>query len=318
MLVSREHKAADIHASYVLRLVQAGNRRMSRPGFEAPAEPERHQRYSEHPFLLQKDTRNIPNIGKICLSFGVHPQVRDFRHHEDDRDTNNGRCKFVRDCRLHDGPDHTDPKPCRIRDRLDEQGRPVLHAAAENVPHDQINERKYIVIGKPDHKHHYRKPPPPFKGAGGVRVGWGRDDRVVDVNLGHGHGVFAHQQHIGPEGRLPFGQQQRKVPLTDSRRAMVRRAWAVLAGTVDSPKITRGRLLGCLKTRMLHSVVSQQQTEQQAQDEVLERMIGSSDPEQGTGEVTYQDFENFWQARSADITDDGYFALVLHNHFALK
>ena len=47
-------------------------------------------------------------------------------------------------------------------------------------------------------------------------------------------------------------------------------------------------------------------------------MIGSSDPEQGSGEVTYQDFENFWQARSADITDDGYFALVLHNHFALK
>ena len=38
---------------------------------------------------------------------GVHPDRRDFRHHEDDRDTNNGRCKYVRDCRHGDGPDHT-------------------------------------------------------------------------------------------------------------------------------------------------------------------------------------------------------------------
>jgi len=38
---------------------------------------------------------------------GVPPQVRDNRWKEDDRDTNNGRCKHYRDCRLGDGPDHT-------------------------------------------------------------------------------------------------------------------------------------------------------------------------------------------------------------------
>ena len=38
---------------------------------------------------------------------GVPPQVRNNRWKDDDRDTNQGRCKYNRDCRLGDGPDHT-------------------------------------------------------------------------------------------------------------------------------------------------------------------------------------------------------------------
>lgn len=142
------------------------------------------------------------------------PQVRDHRWKEDDRDTNNGRCKYHRDCRLGDGPQHTDPKPARMRDRMDEQGRLVLHPQQENVPVHGIHPSRYHVMGKKDHGHHYKAPPPPFKGAGGARVCWGRDDGVVDVNLGHGHGVYAHQRYRGPDGPIPMGQLERKIPLS--------------------------------------------------------------------------------------------------------
>lgn len=97
---------------------------------------DQHQKYNEHPFLLQKDFQLNRDVGKTCLSFGamspsyhldlfcsftevylrseifdanagVPPQVRNNRWQEDDRDTNQGRCKYNRDCRLGHGPDHT-------------------------------------------------------------------------------------------------------------------------------------------------------------------------------------------------------------------
>ena len=102
-------------------------------------------------------------VNKICYSFNFPKNVREFRWREDDRDTGHGRCKvlnqppspsliaamisaflydsflriaplladdtvarrqFVRDCRVGDGPAHTDPKPERIRDRFDTLGEP--------------------------------------------------------------------------------------------------------------------------------------------------------------------------------------------------
>ena len=165
--------------------------------------------YREHPFLVErnwKEKRPDELLGKICLSFGLPAGVRNNRWKEDDRDTNNGRCKYNHDCCLGDGPAHTDPKPQRMRDRLDSQGKLVLKPKPENVPVHAIHPGRYKVMDKHSHAHHYKAPMPPFKGAGGARVCWGRDDALVEVNLGHGHGVFPHQQFRGPEGKLPFGQ----------------------------------------------------------------------------------------------------------------
>ena len=79
----------------------------------------------------------------------------------------------------------------------------------------------------------------------------------------------------------------------------------------------------------------------EAQDQLLQEMIGSrysrftcftgtkvqkltwheryaaSDALDGPEEVTYEAFEGYWERRSWLISDDAYFALVLHNHFAL-
>ena len=192
----------------------------------------------------------------------------------------------------------------------------MLRAKPENVPVAAVHEKNYKVMEKPDVRHHYHARPPPFKGAGGARVCWGRDLGAVEVNLGHGHGVYEHQQYRGPEGRLPMGQLDRKVPLSDGRRALVRKAWACVAGSQEARAIARGRLLRCLKTRQLHTVISRQQTEEEAKRELLEKMIGSSDPETGPEEVTFAEFESYWERRSWQVTDDGFFALLLHNHFS--
>ena len=50
---------------------------------------------------------------------------------------------------------------------------------------------------------------------------------------------------------------------------------------------------------------------------MLQELLGTTDPEDGPDHVTYHSFESFWQRRSGSITDDGFFALVLHNHFPL-
>lgn len=194
----------------------------------------------------------------------------------------------------------------------------MLRAKPENVPVAAVHAKIYKVMEKPDVRHHYHARPPPFKGAGGARVCWGRDLGAVEVNLGHGHGVYEHQQYLGPEGRLPLGQLERKVPLSDGRRALVRKAWAGIAGSQELRAVARGRLLRSLQTRKVHAVISRQQTEEEAKRELLEKMIGSSDPETGPEEVTYAEFESYWERRSWQVTDDGYFALLLHNHFPLQ
>lgn len=45
-----------------------------------------------------------------------------------------GRCKFNHDCRLGDVAQHTDPKPARMRDRLDSHGQLVLQPRVEEIP----------------------------------------------------------------------------------------------------------------------------------------------------------------------------------------
>jgi hypothetical protein len=52
---------------------QAWERRPTRPLYEEPvAQAALHQRYNEHPFLLQKDVQLNRDVGKTCLSFGAH------------------------------------------------------------------------------------------------------------------------------------------------------------------------------------------------------------------------------------------------------
>ena len=52
---------------------QAWERRPTRPLQEEPAQAGLHQRYNEHPFLLQKDVQLNRDVGKTCLSFGAVP-----------------------------------------------------------------------------------------------------------------------------------------------------------------------------------------------------------------------------------------------------
>jgi hypothetical protein len=52
---------------------QAWDRRPTRPLYEEPVgQSALHQRYNEHPFLLQKDVQLNRDVGKTCLSFGAH------------------------------------------------------------------------------------------------------------------------------------------------------------------------------------------------------------------------------------------------------
>jgi hypothetical protein len=53
--------------------VQQAWERTTRPLYEEPvAQAALHQRYNEHPFLLQKDVQLNRDVGKTCLSFGAH------------------------------------------------------------------------------------------------------------------------------------------------------------------------------------------------------------------------------------------------------
>jgi len=47
------------------------------------------------------------------------------------------------------------------------------------------------------------------------------------------------------------------------------------AGGAHARAASRGQLIRCLNARQLHGVVSRQQTALQAQDELLEKMIGA-------------------------------------------
>jgi len=50
---------------------------------------------------------------------------------------------------------------------------------------------------------------------------------------------------------------------------------ACRTGGANARAASRGQLIRCLNTRQLHGVVSRQQTALQAQDELLEKMIGA-------------------------------------------
>ena len=51
---------------------RAMERRPTRPFYEPAAELlDQHQKYNEHPFLLQKDFQLNRDVGKTCLSFGA-------------------------------------------------------------------------------------------------------------------------------------------------------------------------------------------------------------------------------------------------------
>ncbi|EKX42322.1 hypothetical protein GUITHDRAFT_111597 [Guillardia theta CCMP2712] len=319
-----------------------------------PGDAKRQIQYRENPFLLRG-----PNMGKTCLSFGyprggMADRACDFHWKEDDRDTANGRCKFNHDCRFGGGAQHTgkeiaaeflvatdvqlDPKPKRIWDRMDSLGRAVVQAKEPNVMQQLVE---------------------PFKGAGGAKTpGW---SPAVEMNLGHGHGANAFQQHRGPLGRNPLGQAGKRYPFTQARQNMVESLWRAVVGGSDRSECSLHLLLTSFNPRSIHEVVARQLTPKQAEARFVMALIkpralsstsqsdmrpatvgyestenrrgnwpfaldGFEQPDdeivkeadsikQSSPNVTKEDFKGFWERASDVVSDDGFFALLLHNCF---
>lgn len=275
--------------------------------------------YDENPMLW-----NLKSMPKQCLSFGIPPRAGGNRWKEDDRDTGNGRCKHNRDCRFGDHQQHTDPKPERMRDRVNSRGQLVLVPNEEMVPYDR-HAKNFQHQDKHHHVHGFKAKLPPFKGAGGVRTPmW---ESHVEGNLGHGHGSGAHQQFVGPHGRIPFGQEGHRYPFTEQRTALVAQAWRAIAR--GGQWVDQGRLGGCYQASRIKEVVARQATADEARGAMLNAITefsediqaqelaeGAEAPNYPPGAVVRAAFFRYCEAESASISDHGFFALLMHNHWS--
>ena len=181
-------------------------------------------------------------------------------------------------------------------------------------------------------EHGYKARRPPFKGAGGARTPmW---ESHVELNLGHGHGRGAFQQHVGPHGRLPHGQDAeddagrllpgRRYPLSAPRQQRVDAAWRAVsrgASLVDAE-----RLRACYQARRVKAVMSRQKSEAQAQEEMLLHMAALAAEVRGEAPETpaapsapirvgREAFTLYCQHVSSTVSDDGFFALLMHNEW---
>ena len=180
-------------------------------------------------------------------------------------------------------------------------------------------------------EHGYKARRPPFKGAGGARTPmW---ESHVELNLGHGHGRGAFQQHVGPHGRLPHGHAEddagrrlpgRRYPLSVPRQQRVDAAWRAVsrgASLVDAE-----RLRACYQARRVKAVVSRQKSEAQAQEEMLLHMaalaaeVRGEVPEMPAApsariRVGREAFSLYCEHVSSTVSDDGFFALLMHNEW---
>lgn len=95
---------------------------------------------------------------------------------------------------------------------------------------------------------------------------------------------------------------------------MVRKVFHAVAGRGNATEVTVEVLLRRFQARRVSAVVARQMSEAEATKEMLRRLTGDEEVENGR-KVTGEEFEAMYKKESDEIKDDGYFALLLHNEW---